>query len=85
MVSGLIPNFLKAKLAKDVLGPAMTAKMTYHLSTKQVLSTVRSFKADFLAEVAVHLIPDKIVEIVEGGISTAEARFYPWPSQVHLV
>lgn len=66
-VSKVIPNFLKAKIAQDIMGPKMTAKMTAYLPASQAIAVAKILKTEFLADVALYLQPDKVAEIVEGS------------------
>ncbi len=67
VASGVLPNFLKIKMAQDMLGPRMVAKMTSYIPAKQAVQIARGMKTEFLAEVAVHQEPEKVVEVVEGS------------------
>jgi len=63
-ISKFMPNFINSKIAQDILGPQITANLTYHIPLKDALSISRSIKTKFLAEVAEYLIPEKTKELI---------------------
>ncbi|MBF0100984.1 MAG: hypothetical protein HQK77_08760 [Desulfobacterales bacterium] len=65
MASNLVPNMLNVKIAQDMLGPELAAKITSYVSVKKAITLAKSMRVDFLAEVAIHLHPEKVVAIVE--------------------
>jgi hypothetical protein len=64
-VSKFIPNFLNAKVSQDVLGPQITANITYHVPTRDALSIASYFSTSFFCDVLEHIIPEKIQHIIE--------------------
>lgn len=63
--SGLVPGKLKAKIAQNNLGPRGTAKMTDFMPIKKALGVAKYLPDEFLAEVMVHIAPQRAVEILD--------------------
>ncbi len=64
-VAKFMPNFINAQVAKSLLGPNITANLTYHVDLKQAVSIASSLNIDFLAEVAENLVPARAKHIIE--------------------
>lgn len=65
MFSNLLPAFLRAKIAQDALGPALSARISAYMPVKHALGTAKSLKVEFMADMAVHMQPEKMVEMIE--------------------
>ncbi|RME91355.1 MAG: hypothetical protein D6767_05365 [Candidatus Hydrogenedentota bacterium] len=63
-VSNILPKFVKVRIAQEMLGPKITAKMTSYVSTKQAVEMANALKPDFLAEVAIYLRPEEAAEVM---------------------
>lgn len=63
-VSKFMPNFLNAKVAEEILGPSLTANLTYHLPIKEALSVASFFSISFLTKLAEVLIPEKAEKLI---------------------
>lgn len=59
-----IPNFLNAKISEEVLGPHITANITYHVGVKDAISISNFFSNKFFADVMEHVLPEKIQGIL---------------------
>jgi len=70
VISKILPNFLNAKIAQEMMGPKMVARMTTYIPSKKAIEVAKVMKIEFLAEVAIHLNPGKVVEIIEGSPDT---------------
>ena len=63
-VSRYMPNFLNAKVSQDILGPQITANLSYYLSAKEAISIANYFPTKFFADVIEYLVPEKISEMI---------------------
>jgi len=63
-VSRYIPNFLNAKVSQDILGPQITANLSYFLTAKEAIAIAGYFPTSFFADVIEHLVPEKISEMI---------------------
>ncbi|NBU96737.1 MAG: hypothetical protein EBS19_00765 [Spirochaetia bacterium] len=63
-VSKFMPNFLNAKVSEDILGPKITANITYHVPVKDALSIATHFSTKFFCDVLEHIVPEKIEHII---------------------
>ena len=64
-VTSFMPNFINARVAQSVLGPHLTANLTYHLPVKEAVAVAGHFSLEFLLEVSEHLIPSKAKGVIE--------------------
>jgi len=64
-VSKFMPNFLNAKVSEDILGPKITANITYHVPTKDALVIASYFSTKFFCDVLEHIVPEKIEHIIK--------------------
>jgi hypothetical protein len=64
-VAKFMPNFINAQVAKSLLGPNITANLTYHVDVKQAVSIAKSLNIEFLAEVAENLVPARAQHIIK--------------------
>lgn len=64
-VAKFMPNFINAQVAKSLLGPNITANLTYHVDVKQAVSIAGSLNIEFLAQVAENLVPARAKHIIE--------------------
>lgn len=64
-VAKFMPNFINAQVAKTLLGPNITANLTYHIDTKQAVSIASSLNIEFLAQVAENLVPARAKHLIE--------------------
>ena len=64
-VAKFMPNFINAQVAKSLLGPNITANLTYHIDTKQAVSIASSLNIEFLAQVAENLVPARAKHLIE--------------------
>lgn len=63
-VAKFMPNFINAQVAKSLLGPNITANLTYHVDVKQAVSIAKSLNIEFLAQVAENLVPARAQHII---------------------
>lgn len=63
-VSKFMPNFINAKVAQDILGPYITANLTYHIPVKEALHISSFFPIVYMADVSEYLIPEKAEPIL---------------------
>jgi hypothetical protein len=63
-VSRYMPNFLNAKVSQDILGPQITANLSYFLTAKEAIGIAGYFPTSFFTDVIEHLIPEKISEMI---------------------
>ncbi len=63
-VSRYMPNFLNAKVSQDILGPQITANLSYFLTPKEAIAIAGYFPTKFFADVIEHLVPEKISEMI---------------------
>jgi hypothetical protein len=63
-VSRYMPNFLNAKVSQDILGPQITANLSYYLTAKEAIGIAGYFPTAFFCDVIEHLIPEKIGEMI---------------------
>ncbi len=64
-VAKFMPNFINAQVAKSLLGPNITANLTYHVDVKQAVSIAKSLNIEFLAQVAENLVPARAQHIIQ--------------------
>jgi hypothetical protein len=64
-VSKFMPNFLNAKVSEDILGPKITANITYHVPVKDALAIATHFSTKFFCDVLEHIVPEKIEHIIK--------------------
>ena len=64
-----IPNFLNAKVSEEVLGPHITANITYHVNVKDAISISNYYSIPFFADVMEHVIPEKVEGILAAAPS----------------
>jgi len=64
-VAKFMPNFINAQVAKSLLGPNITANLTYHIELKQAVSIAKSLNIEFLAQVAENLVPARAQHIIQ--------------------
>jgi hypothetical protein len=64
-VAKFMPNFLNAKVSEEILGPHITANITYHIDVKDAISISNYFSTKFFADVIEHIIPEKIQPMLE--------------------
>ena len=63
-VSRYMPNFLNAKVSQDILGPQITANLSYFLNAKEAIAIAGYFPTSFFADVIEHLVPERISEMI---------------------
>ncbi|MCB1142506.1 MAG: hypothetical protein H7A24_14080 [Leptospiraceae bacterium] len=63
-VTKFMPNFLNAKVSEDILGPSITANITYHVPPKEAISIANYFSTKFFCDVLEHVIPEKVEPII---------------------
>lgn len=64
-VARFMPNFINAQVARSLLGPNITANLTYHIDTKQAIAIAGSLSVEFLAQVAENLVPARARHLIE--------------------
>lgn len=64
-VTKYMPNFINAMVAQDILGPSITANLTYHIPVKEAINISTHFSIKFMADVTEHLIPSKLETLLE--------------------
>lgn len=62
-----LPNFLNAKVSEEILGPGITANITYHVPVKDAVSIASHFSIKFFCDVVEHLVPAKIEHIIDAS------------------
>lgn len=63
-VAKYLPNYMNAKVSEKVLGAYITANLSYHLDSKDLVGISKFLSKPFLAEVAENLIPSKSDKLV---------------------
>lgn len=63
-VSRFMPNFLNAKVSQDILGPQITANLSYFLTPKEAIAIAGYFPTKFFADVIEFLVPEKVSEMI---------------------
>ncbi len=63
-VSRYMPNFLNAKVSQDILGPQITANLSYFMTPKEAIGIASYFPTSFFADVIEYLIPEKTSEMI---------------------
>ncbi len=63
-VSRFMPNFLNAKVSQDILGPQITANLSYFLTAKEAIAIAGYFPTKFFADVIEFLVPEKVSEMI---------------------
>ncbi|MCC5815850.1 MAG: hypothetical protein JJT78_13940 [Leptospira sp.] len=63
-VSRFMPNFLNAKVSHDILGPQITANLSYFLAPKEAISIASHFSTSFFSDIIEHLVPERISEMI---------------------
>lgn len=58
-VAKFMPNFVNAKISQEILGPSISANLTYFVPLRDAISISSHFSDSFLADVTEHLIPSK--------------------------
>jgi hypothetical protein len=64
-VASFMPNFINAKIAQEILGPHITANLSYHLPISDVIAIAKKIRIDFLAEVTENMVAEKGAKIVD--------------------
>lgn len=64
-VASFMPNFINAKIAQDILGPHITANLSYHLPISDVIAIAKKIRIEFLAEVTENMVAEKGAKIVD--------------------
>lgn len=64
-ISSYVPGFVAAKICEEMLGPVITANITYYTPVKQAVSISGQLSLSFLAEVSEHLIPEKTAPLLK--------------------
>jgi hypothetical protein len=64
-VAGFMPNFMNAKVAEQVLGPTITANLSYYLNVSDVISIMKNLSIPFMAHTAEHMIPEQSIAILK--------------------
>lgn len=62
----ITPDSLSALLCKKVFGPTLTANMAYFTPVPKAVKLLKHFEADFLADVAREVVPDRAQEMLAG-------------------
>jgi hypothetical protein len=63
-VSRFMPNFLNAKVSHDILGPQITANLSYFLTPREAISIASHFSTSFFSDIIEHLVPERISEMI---------------------
>ncbi|MBX7227110.1 MAG: hypothetical protein K1X55_13835 [Chitinophagales bacterium] len=63
-VAKFMPNFMNAKVAESVLGPAITAHISYYMDIKDAISIMKYLSVPFMAKTAEHMSPEKSRHII---------------------
>jgi hypothetical protein len=63
-VAKFMPNFVNAKVAEQVLGPSITANISYYIDIKDAVSIMRFLSIPFMADVAGFMVPHKSKELI---------------------
>ena len=64
-VSKFMPNFINAKVSEDILGPKITANITYHVPVKDAVGIASYFSTNFFCDVLENIVPEKIEHIIK--------------------
>lgn len=63
-VSKFMPNFMNAKVAETVLGPWISANMSYFMPERDAISIMKNMSTGFLATVAEYMTPEKAKNLI---------------------
>ena len=63
-VAKFMPNFVNAKVAEQVLGPVITANISYYIDIRDAVSIMRFLSIPFMGEVAGFMVPEKSRELI---------------------
>ncbi len=63
-VTGFMPNIINAKVAETIVGPSITANLSYHLPIKDVISIMKHLSVPFMATTAEHMIPEQSKDLL---------------------
>lgn len=66
-VTKFFPNFLNAKVSEEVLGPHITANITYHVNVKDAINISNFFSLKFFADVMEHVLPERVEPILDAA------------------
>ncbi|MCB1156516.1 MAG: hypothetical protein H7A25_15985 [Leptospiraceae bacterium] len=66
-VSKYMPNFINAKVSEEILGPQITANLTYYMPTKEAVSISNYFSVSFLSDVMEHVNPARVEEVIKAS------------------
>ncbi|HMV78830.1 MAG TPA: hypothetical protein PL048_04925 [Leptospiraceae bacterium] len=63
-VAKFMPNFLNARVSQDILGPSITASLTYFIPVSEAISISSHFNVSFMCDVIEHLNPAKLEPLI---------------------
>lgn len=63
-VTAFMPNIINAKVAETIVGPSITANLSYHLPIKDVVSIMKHLSVPFMATTAEHMIPEQSKDLL---------------------
>ena len=64
-ISNFVPGFLAAKICEEILGPSVTANITYYTPPNQATSIAGYMSVPFLAAVSEQIIPEKTADLLK--------------------
>lgn len=59
-VTKFMPNFINAKIAEDVLGPSISANLTYYVPVKEAINISTHFSIKFMCDIIEYLNPARL-------------------------
>lgn len=66
-VTKFMPNFINAKVAEEILGPHITANITYHMDIKEAVNIANYFSIPFFGDVMEHIIAEKVLGVIKAS------------------
>ena len=63
-VAKFMPSFMNAKVAETVLGPLISANMSYYMPERDAIAIMKHMSVKFLAIVSEHMVPEKARHLI---------------------
>ena len=63
-VSKFLPNYMSAKIAESVMGPLITANMSYYMPIKDAVSIMKHLSIPYLATAAEYMTPENARQLI---------------------
>lgn len=63
-VSKYLPNYMSAKISETVMGPLITANMSYYMPVKDAIAIMKHMSISFLSSVSEFMVPENAKELI---------------------